>query len=189
MKKLFFFLAPLLGGLSTCAAVQVSFTGGNGTPLSMTLGSPANYSVTTTAANAPFFVFDGLGDSFVPAGITVSGTITYSINGGAAQTINRLGSGRAANDVTADDAYLFSAALPGVTAGTTIRLLSGTLTTTANFTGAPPAGGNFPSFIAAQNGNQVSGLATAVPEPGTAALVLVAGGGAAWVAFRRRQPK
>lgn len=191
MKKLILalFLAAA-AGTSAFGQAALTFSGGNGTPLSVTLSSPVSYVLTgVAAANAgPAFVFDGLGDVFTNTGVTAGGSISYSVNGTAGSALNRLGSGTAANDVTADDAYFFPLARPGIAPnGATVTLLAGTLTTTANFAGAPPANGTYNTFIArTTTGARISTFGTnAVPEPGSVALV-AAGAGLLAAGYVRR---
>jgi hypothetical protein len=170
------------------AQANLTFSGGLGTPLRLTLNAPVTYAVTTAgaASNAPFFVFQGVGNVFggTPS---VSGTVTFSINGGAAQTFNILGSGGSGNSLAATDAFLYGS-LPGLAVGNVVVLTAGTLTTSSNFVSAPPAGGSFPTFIIDGSGNKldaVNGVAGPVPEPSTWALLGV-GTGLLGVTLHRR---
>ena len=83
------------------------------------------------------FVFQDIGNVFGNTP-TVSGSITFTINGGTAQTFTRFFSGVANGSIASGDVVL-AGAQPGVAVGNTVVLAAGTLTTTGNFAGAPPA--------------------------------------------------
>ena len=167
-----------LGASHAHAQAMLTFGGGNNKPLTLTLNAPVTYKVTTAAANAPFVVFQSVGN--VLGSVPVSGMLTFTINGGAAQMFTYLNSGASGGggaEVPAD-AFLYGSE-PGLAVGDTVVLNAGTLTTTGNFAGAPPASGSFQTFLTDGNDDKldaVNGVSTA-PEPSTWALLSLAVGG------------
>jgi len=148
----FFALAPAAYGQA-----NLTFTGGSGTPLTTTLTRSVSYTVnnancTGAASSSPFFLFDEVGNPFGASQSSVTGTITYSINGGVAQTIAFENSGVTVNSVTANDLYIFGAQpLPGVANGSTVVLTFGSITTNFNVAQVRPADGSYTAFLV--NGN------------------------------------
>ncbi|MDQ2924558.1 MAG: PEP-CTERM sorting domain-containing protein [Acidobacteriota bacterium] len=189
-------LAALLGAASLGAAASahaqanLSFSGGNNTPLVLTLNAPVTYliNITGAAGNAPFFDFQGVGNLFNQSFPAITSTVTFSINAGAPFTITNENSGVAFGAFAANDVYLYSNALPGVAASSVITLSAGTVTTTGNYAPAPPGGGSFNTFVVDGNGTRLSPNGVAVPEPATWAL-LGLGSPVLLGAMRRREAK
>ncbi len=158
--KLQFIIAIFIALVIYIPAVQaqanLTFSGGNNAPLTITLLNPVTYTINNTACTTtglpattgPAFLFDEAGNPFFNTfrNVTSTSTIRYSINGGAAQPITMANSGRASNDLTTNDIYVFgnTQSLP---INSTVVLSAGTITTTGNVTAAPPANGSFPTFI------------------------------------------
>ena len=173
---------------SALAQANLSFSGGSGAPLTLTLSGDVSYTITGTVApgNGPIIAFDGVGDFTANSFLSVAGDLTFSVNGGGPLTLDTLRSGFQGGSITADDAYLFSlSSLPGLAIGDVVVLSSGFLTTTANFSNPAPAGGNFGSYLTDGNGNSVA--VAAVPEPSTWALALGGLGVLGLVQGRRRR--
>jgi hypothetical protein len=170
------------------AQANLTFSGGSGTPLTMTIAAPITYTITTTSPVAPIFVFQGVGNPFLDILPSVTATMTFSINGGAAQTINGINSGVTGGSVATNDVWIFGS-VPGVTTGDTVSLTAGAITTTTNIAAAAPANGAFDTFLVdLLNGNKISTLgssSSAAPEPGT--LALLALGTALGIVARRRK--
>ncbi|MDQ6765607.1 MAG: PEP-CTERM sorting domain-containing protein [Verrucomicrobiota bacterium] len=187
-KKLLSFVAAIvLVSGSAYGQANLTFAGGSGSPFSLTLNQPVVFTITSALANGngPAFVFKNVGSNPFGNNITpMTGTITFSINNGAAQTVNMGNSGFAIGTITANDLYIFGA-LPGASVGNVIRLNSGTLTTTGNVPGLRPANGSYTTVITDGSGvlSSTNGVAV-VPEPQSVAL-LVAGGLGLLVAVRR----
>ena len=183
---------------SANAQANLVFSGGSGSPLSLTLTAPVTYTIITTPTSfsSPLFVFDAVGGT--PFNFsTATATITFSINGGTDQTINRINKSFSGGDVTSDDIYILGS-LPGVVVGDIVTLSSGTLTTNSNIAVAAPASGSFTTFITNSGGSPMrlstNGIAganpTAAPEPGTLPLVgmgLISGLGMVKGVRRRKQ--
>ncbi len=157
----------LLGGAARGQAI-LSFSGGNGTPFTLTLSQTVAYVITssTPAFSGPYFVFQNVGNVFAGGFSFGSGTITYSLNGGPAQTLISLGNNLTANvtDLT------ILGTQTGATVGNIVRLNAVTFTTSGNVAAAPPPDGSYNTFIIDNNGAQRSGLGVAVPEPQSVAL-------------------
>ena len=180
MKKLTStFLAAVLGlaalgATHARAQALLTFSGGLGTPLTLTLNAPVTYAITTagSASSSPYFIFQGVGNVYNTDFPIVSSTLTFTINGGPAQTVDSAGSGFPVRSIAATDVLVYGSQ-PGLAVGDTVVLGVGTLTTTGNYAGAPPAGGSFQTFIADGAGNKLDAVngVSAAPEPSTWALL------------------
>jgi hypothetical protein len=177
-------LLALAGGARATAIL--SFTGGSNNPLAVTVGLPVSYTVNALPSGSePFFVFKNVGNSLSSQqGLT--GSITYSVNGGAANSITAGNSSVAVGSIAPTDLFFFGTSASRVN-GDIVTLSKGTVTTTGNVANAAPAGGSFTTFITDSNGAQVSTVGVTVPEP--AMLGLVALGGTAMLRSRRRRPQ
>jgi hypothetical protein len=155
------------------SAVPVTFSGGSGTPLTITLSEPVTYQITLAAPmdSAPFFALQDVTNSESGIGqFGLSGNVAFSINSGSHQSaLSPSGAGGLMQLVAfgAQDVYL-SGPLPGVNVNDTVIISAGTMTTLTPFSDPPPADGDFNTFIADTNGNRISNLITAtVPDTGT----------------------
>lgn len=157
------------------AQAHLTFSGGNGTPLSITLQQSVTYTINSSlcsSGNGSVFVFDEAGTFSSSDRPPVTGTITFSINGGAAQTFNQIGSDVNLGNVTTNDIYLLGT-FQSVSNGSTVTLSAGTLTTTNNVAVAPFANGSFTTFIVGSLATRCSANGVAVTP--TAASVSIAG--------------
>ncbi len=183
--KLQFIIAIFIALVIYIPAVQaqanLTFSGGNNTPLTITLLNPVTYTINNTACTTtglpattgPAFLFDEAGNPFFNTfrNVTSTSTIRYSINMGTPQLITTANSGRAAvNDRTENDIYVFgnTQSLP---INSTVVLSPGTITITGNFSGALPANGSFSTFITNNFGTRCSTVSMAP----TAATVSISG--------------
>lgn len=172
MKPLFYYLAALLilpCGSARGAAI-LSFSGGNGTPLKLTLAAPVAYTITssTPALSGPYFVFQNVGNVFA-GGFDSAGssTLTYSVDGGPPQSLTSLG-----NNLTPNPVDLTSLGTQtGATVGSIVRLNAGTFTSSVNVAAAPPLNGSYNTFVIDNNGAAHSGFGVTVPEPQSALLL------------------
>ena len=196
MKKLTLTLLAAILGLATlgtshaCAQAQLTFSGGLGTPLTLTLNAPVVYAITRVgvASSSPFFIFQGVGNVFNTYFPNVTSTLTFTINGGSAQTIDSAGSGFATGSIASTDAIVYGTQ-PGLAVGDTVVLGAGTLTTVGNYAGAPPAGGSFQTFITDGPGNKLDAVngVSAVPEPSAWTLLGTGTLGLGMLTLRQRR--
>lgn len=154
------------------AQARLKFSGGGGTPLTVTLENTVTYTLTSNCASGPIFVFQNVGRIFLfspdfpangdPAFPFATGNISYRINGGAAQFVDQEVNGIAAASVNKPDFGFYRGGQPGATAGSTIVLSPGTITTTTNVSGTPPTGSNlYPTFITNASGVRCDAAVTA----------------------------
>jgi hypothetical protein len=156
------------------AQANLSFSGGNNTPFVLTLNGPVMYVINAAlTSNAPFFVFKNVGN---PLGGQrgVTGSIQFSINFGPNQTITTANSGAAVGTIGSNDLFFFGP-FSALAIGDVVTLKAGTITTTSNVPGAPPAGGSFTTYLTDGNGVQISTTGVPVPEPTTWALLGLGG--------------
>lgn len=166
--------------LPASAALSVTFTGGNETPLVMTINQPVTY-IAENANSFVVFVIENVGSPGSNFTAAVTGTLTYSINEEAPITITVLLGGTGFGAVGVDDWYFYAPTSGVFAANDTITLYSGTVTTTANYDLSPPPSGTFSTFIA---DGSLAFLGNAVPEPSTALLGAL---GAVWCLGSRRR--
>lgn len=190
MKKSLLAVAAAFVLVSGSARGQanLSFSGGNGSPLSLTLSQPVVYTITTGFSVGPFFIFQNVGDPFHHLGSAVVGNIRFTINGGANYFMDTINSGENVGVVTANDLYIFGSE-PGANAGDVILLSAGTLTTLANVAAPPPANGSYTTFVTDGSGKLVSTNGIAIPEPRSAALLVAGGLGVLFLVRRPRRSR
>lgn len=188
MKRLLFTIAAAAAPLfSASAQANLSFSGGSGNPLAMTLLGPVQYTITSTPDSPlPFFVFTGTGNVF-GASPTVSGSMTYSVNGLGSFGLTTAKSNFASSTITVNDMYLYGT-FQTLVIGDIVRLNAGTLTTVGNFAAAAPTSRAYATYINDDNSSTRSSPgvgATVVPEP--ASFALMAAGLLGLVAVRARR--
>ncbi len=160
------------------AQANLTFSGGNNTPLTTTLQGAVTYTL-TAPCRVPFPIFQNTGSLFTSNTMLIAaGTMTYSINGGTARGFSSFASGLSLADISQNDIFIGfpnSNADPTLPVGTIFVLNPGTLTTTTNVAPASPTGGSFTTFLicASTNvGTRTSSNGTAIV---TAAAVSVSG--------------
>ncbi len=183
----FLALGALLASANQARAqANLSFSGGNNTPFVLTLNGPVSYTINAAlGGNAPFFVFKNVGNPLGSTQRGATGSISYSVNGGASHLITNENSGTPAGSITANDLFFFGVSSTLVI-GDVVTLTAGTATTTTNTAAPPPTGGSFTTYITDSNGTQVSTNGIAVPEPSVLALLAAAGATLTGFAIRRR---
>lgn len=183
-------LGPLfLLGLAPARAslVYLEFSGGNGSPVSITFDSPTRFEVTVAPGGfpTPFFVIDGaFGGSFGLGRQSASG-LAFTVNGGTPLPIEMIGSAFSLVDLTVDDAFFYYSGASTAQVGDVVTLGRGVLVSSADFAGAAPVSGNYDMFIVDLMGKKI-GDGVAIPEPATTAAWI---GGVALlgVALHRRR--
>jgi hypothetical protein len=173
-----FFIALVIYIPAVQAQANLTFSGGNGTPLSITLLNPVTYDISNgacsdTTSTGPLFLFDEAGNPFGGTLTNFTGNITYSISGGAAQSITRGNSGTTSNNRTPNDIFVTGSNLQDVFLGSRVVLSAGTITTTTNVAAAPPANGSFTTFIVSNTSVRCS--LNGVSMSPTAATVSISG--------------
>ena len=102
----------------------MEFSGGNGSPLTITLLQPVSYTITTGSSQTAFVfeaaVAGGDANYYAP----LSGTITYTVNGGTPRILTHVNSGGSGDDLSADDLFIFGAVVP-LSAGDVVTLSAG----------------------------------------------------------------
>lgn len=179
-----FLIAAFFVMMFYTAAVQaqanLTFEGGNGTPLSITLHQSVVYTINSTVCSSTsslIFAFDEAGNPFSnTGGREVTGTISFSVNGGNPQQFAFINSGYPLPaDLTPNDLYIFNYPLGNqLSPGDIVVLNPGTLTTTtSDIPGAKPANSSYPTFITNGSGARCSNNGVAAGT--TAASVSVSG--------------
>jgi hypothetical protein len=129
---------------------QVTFSGGSGAPLSFSLKAPVTYTVTAAPTNlAPYFVFRNTEN--LNFAVPISGSITYSVNGGPAQTLVIARSGFSIGELAVEDLFFYGTFI-ALNVGDVVTLTAGTCTTTGNVAAAAPANGSYTTLIFDGNG-------------------------------------
>lgn len=175
--KLRFLIATLFVLAIYIPAVQaqanLTFSGGNGTSFSMTLQQSVSYIITSDCGFAPFFIFDETGTPFSLFIPTATSTITYTINGGNTMPVENIRSGVTRSNITGNDLFIYPTTQPFISMGSIIILNAGNITTNGGAPLAPPANGNYTTFITNGNGIRCSSDGVAIPV--TSASVSVSG--------------
>jgi hypothetical protein len=182
MTKIFF---SAIAALSLCSSVHgqasLSFSGGNGAPLTLTLAQPINYVINANhGPYQPTFFFAGPNALF-PLPVVLSGNIFFTVNGGAPQAVALASFGSTGMTLAQNTAG-------SVFFGDSITLSAGTLVTTGSFFGSAPASGSYVTYVpgSGATGPWVSTFGVPVPEPGSVALAVTAGAAFCAAAWRRR---
>ncbi|MBC8135508.1 MAG: PEP-CTERM sorting domain-containing protein [Fibrella sp.] len=160
------------------AQANLTFSGGNGTPITLTLADPITYTINVPYSGSGFsgFAMQNAGNLFNgSSGAPLSSTLTYSINGGGPLTMAYVGSGFGGLGSFSGDDTFFGG--PNVTfvLGDIVTLTSGSITGSVSFSGPPPAPGSFTTFLFDGGLNRISANGVAgtvvVPEPCSLALL------------------
>lgn len=178
MKKLSLLLFTLLACLPLSAQVTLSFSGGSGSPLTVTVENDVTFQLTANGNKFDFVEFSIPGFTSLSEG-SIAGTFGFTTNGGALTTFE------AANG-TSGTLLLFTLSSTW-TVGDLVTLHAGSFTTSANYAGSLPADGSYSAMLVDNNLNAIATV-SAVPEPSTYAALfgLSALGVAAVVRQRRR---
>ena len=190
------FLAGAFAPSTMLGQASLTFSGGLGQRLHITLNQPVTYLITqaTTAYSVPVFVFQNVGNFLNGAFIqSSSSTIDFQINGGAKEVVDVIHTGLSQGAVQPSDLYIYytETGAAGLRVGDTVTLDAGSYMTDDAFAGTPPAGGTYSSFISDTNENDISSTGVAsgvlVPEPSTLTILLGVTGGMAILGMRRHK--
>lgn len=164
------FLLLLANVAYSSSLVPIEFSGGGGTPLTITILQDIEYTRTISGTDTDVaIVFTGAG--FTTGSFTLNSPVNFLLNSTPA-TYNRLGSGYVSNDISLGDFYFFGSPTGvGLSQGDTIHLSAGSYSTSVSYSGGTPANGSYNSFIANTAGVNVA-TASAIPEPGSYVLIL-----------------
>ena len=165
--------------------VQVNFSGGSGTPLTITLPQPVSYTVvgSPTGPHA-LFVFQGTGNMF-SGSLSAGGSLSFTQNAGAPNSIDTAGQFTQGGAITLNDLTLLDLTFPILSHNDVLLLSAGSVTTTTNIAAAAPPSGLYSTFLTDGNGINM-GAGTAVPEPATLVLSLAGLASLGFVVRRRR---
>ena len=153
----------------------LSISGGTTTPLTLTLDQAVSFTI-TSAGLGPYFFFPGivLVDPYSTAlDLNATGTVSFSVNGGASQEISSLGI--VPNNYGGPGGLFIYDGIDPLTdlnAGDVVTLSAGTLTTDSIYSEeAVSLEGEYSAFVGEYGGataiSQISSTASPVPEPGT----------------------
>jgi hypothetical protein len=139
------------------ADVLMSFSGGNGTPMQFTVPHPISYTVTNDTPNAGvIFVFKNVGDLTSGATRFGVGSLSYTVNGGAAVAVDHAGTFAAGGVIDDNDLSLFHAnSAQGVNLGDVILLSADTFFMALNVSAPPPPNGLYEAIVADTSGIQL----------------------------------
>lgn len=169
-----FFAALGMGATQSALGVVINFSGGAGAPLTITLTSPVSYTA-FLPSTGPKFIFEGVGSLFpVLESTFFFSTITFSVNGGAPNPVNRVWPNAfGINDIGIDTR---TATPTTAFAGDTIVLSAGTMTTNTVYVGVVPASGDFQTFLTdglfRRSSNPGTPVGTSVPDSGSSVALL-----------------
>lgn len=186
----------------TAQTVFLNFSGGGGTPLTISWTTPITYTITATPNTGtvqPYFVFNEVSPlstgnpSSLEQAVSATGAPSYSGNGDATFTINSISWGEAShNSINSLNDVKFrrseSSGTNSLDIGDVFSLTAGSLTTVGNYTGTLPTAGNYSTFIMDASYTFLGNGMSAIPEPSTYAAIAGAAmlGLAVW---RRRRTK
>ena len=192
---------PVLALVATAPAAHaqdnLTFMGGNGTPLTINFLNPVTYIATAASSSGVLFDFQGAGNTGNFNGTSFT-SLTFQVNGGTTRTVNGAINSVNVGNEAGTDLIAYSSAFPNVATGDVVTLFSGTIITSSSVTGAPPANGAYTTFLTTNNtsgsngpgarisSNGIAGAASA-PEPGSIALLALAGMPSVGMIARRRQ--
>jgi hypothetical protein len=192
MKKVISILSLLamIPTLATANTMDVDFSGGSGSVLTLTLNESYSFVATSNATNyGILFLIDSVGNICSDVRYDITSNITLTVNG-VSHDIDFLKTGYSFNDMTADDLYILSSSIPNGTfwiyKGDVITISTGTITTTSSISGVASSG-TYSVYFTDYAGNTIE-VDAAVPEPaecafGIGALVLIP------ALILRRRPK
>ena len=174
-----------LGAAHARAQAMLTFSGGNGAPLVITLAQPITLTITKAFNSSTAYLdIQGL-NAPNPAGY-LGGNVTLTLDTGTANPLYTLQTITfTTGDITAGDG-LFQANTSAFSVGQTVTVSAGTLTSTSNYSAAPPNSGSYSAFLFNNNTSaRISTNGVLAPEPSSWVL-LGLGASLLGLALRRR---
>ena len=177
---------------SLSALTLFSFSGGDGTPLTITVPQDIAFTATSPGVKNPVFRIKGTGVPGDDKNVSpnLSGTAAFTIEGDI-RSISELATISNNYDPTSifypfmGDIYFFSYSAPPSNEDSVV-LLAGTIITEENFAPEAPADGAYDIYLVDNFSQPISPAGVAIPEPSTFALLAgVAIFGAALLRHRR----
>jgi len=160
----------LLAPLAHAGLVPLTFSGNTNAPLTINIPQPITYTITSGPA-LPVFDFKAVGN-IIGGSANVSGTLAYTINGGAPISLNIINTNTSQGSIATNDLVFFhNNNIATVNAGD-IVVLTGSATTAINVSG-PPGSGSYSAILVDPNGAQIG--AGNVPEPASIGVLALAG--------------
>ena len=172
-------LAPSLAS-TQAAAIVLDFSGGSGSPLTMTLAEPVTYTIDVAPTAGLAFDFKNIANLF-NGSVALSGTMKFTINGGSPIAIDVFTNGDTGGAVGSTDFLVWKNGGPSVALGDVLVLSPGPLSTLINIAAAAPASGPYSAILVDGNNTQI---AVGTPEP--TSLCLLALGAVCGFSRRRR---
>ena len=157
----------------------LTFSGGNGGAVTLTLNAPVTYTI-TTANTVPFpeqFVFAAAGDPYSGGNALGGGSLAFTVNGGAPTSIT---TGRSNGTV-----YLAASSSTTLAVGYVVTLTAGSYTSVNTFAAPVSSNGSYVTYITSASGTVLSGGGVETPEPSTWALLGLGAAGMSLVLRRR----
>lgn len=144
------------------ANVLMSFSGGNGIPMQFTVPHPISYTVTNdTPDSGVIFVFKNVGDLTSGATRFGVGSLSFTVNGGAAVAVDHAGTFAVGGVIDDNNLSLFHAnSAQGVNLGDVILLSADTFFMAFNVSAPPPPNGLYEAILADSLGIQLGTGAT-----------------------------
>jgi len=184
MHKLLLAALAALAWTQASAQVALSFSGGLGSPLTVTVQNDVTFTLTSDGVKHDFLFIEipGVGPM---SEFSVTGSLAYTTNGGAPNTFEMGTAGMASGHL-------------GITlwrTGSTwqatdeVVLHAGSFTTGVNYLMGAPSAGSYNLYLADNMGTFISaaGTVSAVPEPSTYAAIFGALALSAVAVVRRRR--
>lgn len=166
-------LFAFAGMQSSLRAQNLTFSGGNGMPLTITLLGPVYYTLTSSGYHNIGLLVDGFA---LDNGYTGGGSLSISNNAASPVFFYYSGPGTRLG-LPANSSFFSTPVAQTFSAGDTVVLNPGTFTTTYDYPDAPPMNGTYASHLIAEFGDYptISDKGTSVPETGWTAFLLAVG--------------
>jgi hypothetical protein len=182
MNKTFLaiFAAVLLCN-SVRGQADLTFAGGSGAPLTLTLAQSMRYVINANhGPYQPTFFFAGVPTTGFGSPILMNGNVFFTVNSGPPQAVTLLSFGSGGIILAQNSTAIANF-------GDTITLFAGTLVSTSNVFQASLPSGQYVTYIpgAGATSNQISTNGVPIPEPTSVQLMGIAGAALCVIAWWR----